>query len=64
MEKLNKQIQNQFDIMCQTGKLFRVEVTQLSYLKLNHYFLIFPYRCLLQILRGRHLLFLCHQRIS
>ena len=27
MEKLNKQIQNQFDIMCQTGKLFRVEVT-------------------------------------
>jgi len=27
MEKLNKQIQNQFDIMCQTGKLFRVELT-------------------------------------
>jgi hypothetical protein len=27
MEKLNKQIQNQFDIMCQTGKLFRVEMS-------------------------------------
>ena len=27
MEKLNKQIQNQFDLMCQTGKLFRVELT-------------------------------------
>lgn len=27
MEKLNKKIQNQFDIMCQTGKLFRVEIT-------------------------------------
>jgi hypothetical protein len=27
MEKLNKQIQNQFDIMCQTGKLFRVEIS-------------------------------------
>jgi len=27
MEKLNKQIQKQFDIMCQTAKLFRVEMS-------------------------------------
>jgi len=27
MEKLNKKIQSQFDIMCQTGKLFRVEMS-------------------------------------
>ena len=27
MEKLNKKIQSQFDTMCQTGKLFRVEMS-------------------------------------
>ena len=27
MEKLTKRIQSQFDIMCQTGKLFRVEIS-------------------------------------